>query len=70
MTEPGLRAVAEIIHDIDIKENKFDRPETVGVAACIAGICRGVRDDDDRLACGTTLLDGLLAHFSTKRETR
>ena len=37
--EPGLVAIGEVIHDIDIKDSKFARPETSGVAAMIAGLC-------------------------------
>jgi hypothetical protein len=71
VTEPvGLRALAEIIHDIDLKENKYTRLETVGVAACIAGMCKVHRDDEQRIAVGSALLEGLLAHFSTRKETR
>ena len=35
---PGLAALAEIIHDIDVKEAKFNRPETAGVEHLITGI--------------------------------
>jgi hypothetical protein len=38
LREPGLRAIAEIVHDIDIKDGKFGRPEAAGFATLIAGI--------------------------------
>lgn len=62
--EPGLAAIAEIIHDIDVKDGKFARPETPGVAACIAGLCRTTADDETRLARGTVVFDALLAQFA------
>lgn len=65
--EPGLAAVAEVVHDIDLKETKFGRPETPGFAACIAGLCRGHRDDEERLARGRVLFESLLAHFATRK---
>jgi len=68
LDEPGLAAVAEIIHDIDLKESKFGRPETAGVAACVAGLCRAHRDDDERLRLGSELFESLLAHYATKRD--
>jgi hypothetical protein len=68
LEEPGLRAVAEVVHDIDLKESKFGRPETPGVAACIAGLCRTHRDDDERLRLGGSLFESLLAHYATKKE--
>jgi hypothetical protein len=66
--EAGLVAVAEVVHDIDLKETKFDRPETVGFAACLVGLCRRHRDDAERLAHGGELFENLLAHFAAKKE--
>ena len=68
--DPALRAVAEIVHDIDLKESKFSRPETPGVAACIAGICKLNRHDEQRIAQGSALFEGLLAHFTPKAQLR
>ncbi|HEX7477474.1 MAG TPA: chromate resistance protein ChrB domain-containing protein, partial [Polyangiales bacterium] len=45
----GLRAVAEIIHDIDLKDEKFNRSEAAGVAMLIDGLTRAHADDDERL---------------------
>lgn len=60
---PGLEALAEIVHDIDLKESRFGRPETAGVAATILGICRMHADDEGRLAQGSALFEALLARF-------
>jgi hypothetical protein len=67
---PGLAQIAEVIHDIDLKDSKFERPETAGIAACLSGISRISTDDDDRLRRGTELLEALLQHYSTKKESR
>lgn len=61
VTAPGLRAVAEIVHDIDLKDQKFCRPETAGVAALIEGLCLAVRSDEERLDLGARLFEHLLA---------
>ena len=66
--EPGLVAVAEVVHDIDLKETKYDRPEAAGFAACLAGLCRRHRDDTERLTRGSELFENLLAHFATKKD--
>jgi hypothetical protein len=68
LEEPGLAAVAEVVHDIDLKEAKFGRPETLGFAACIAGLCRTHRDDDARLTRGSVLFESLLAHFAARKQ--
>lgn len=70
LRERGLGAIAEVVHDIDLKESKFGRPETAGIAAAIAGLCRTHRDDAERLAQGSALFESLLAHYATKQEGR
>jgi hypothetical protein len=65
--EPGIRALAEIIHDIDLKDSRFARPETPGVAAAIAGLCALHRADEVRLEMGFALFDHLKTHFSRRR---
>jgi hypothetical protein len=48
--ESGLRPVTEIVHEIDLKDAKFEHPETAGMEALITGVCSRVKDDDERLA--------------------
>jgi hypothetical protein len=52
LREPGLRALAEIVHDIDVKDGKFNRAEAPGVATLVAGIALTEREDVPRLALG------------------
>ena len=59
--DPALEAIAEIVHDIDVKDDRFGRAETAGVASLIRGITRSTSDDSERLGLGRTLLDGLYA---------
>ncbi len=66
--EPGLAAVAELIHDIDVKDGKFNRPETAGLAAQVAGLALLHREDEVRLARGAELFDELLTYFAKKRD--
>lgn len=68
ITEPGLQAVSEVIHDIDLKDNKFRRPETDGVAALIAGICLLHREDPTRLQCGTQLFEALQSYYARRKD--
>lgn len=66
--EPGLRELAEIIHDIDLKDARYERAETAGVAAQLAGLCVTERSDDQRLELGFVLFDQLNAFFARKRK--
>jgi hypothetical protein len=63
---PGLRAVAEVVHDIDVKDGKFGRPETAGVAAQLDGLASIEPSDDTRLTRGGAVFDALLAYFAQK----
>ena len=65
--EPGVSALAEIVHDIDLKESKFNRPETSGLAAAIVGLCSVHRDDEARLTAGFALFDYMKVHFAKRR---
>ena len=67
LTNRGLMAIAEIVHDIDLKDAKFQRPEAAGVDRLIAGIAMGHRDDESRLQRGAAVFDDLYAYFSRKR---
>lgn len=66
LREGGLRAIAEIVHDVDVKDGKFARPEAPGVAALVAGIAVAHREDEDRVALGGQMLDALLELFRRK----
>jgi hypothetical protein len=66
VSEPGLRPIAEIVHDIDLKDSKFARPETAGIDRLIAGIAMAHKDDDARLARGAAVFDDLHAYFRRK----
>lgn len=59
----GLTAIAEIVHDIDLKDEKFARPETAGVQSMVIGICGSVRDDEGRISAATPLFEGLYGFF-------
>ncbi len=63
----GVRAIGEVVHDIDLKDAKFERPETAGVAAVIVGLCQVHREDEARLDQGFALLDSLHRYFSRRR---
>ena len=61
LRDRALRAIGEIVHDIDCKDGKFDREETPGVAAMIEGLVRVTPDDGKRLERGAALFDQLYA---------
>jgi hypothetical protein len=61
LDDPSLRHVAEIVHDIDLKDAKFGREEAAGIGQLVAGIAAAHPDDEERLARGTALFEDLYA---------
>jgi hypothetical protein len=61
--DPALAAIAKIVHDIDLKDEKFGRPEATGVAMVLAGIARAHATDAERLRHGAAIFDGLHAQL-------
>jgi hypothetical protein len=68
ISDPGLGPIAEIVHDIDLKDAKFAREETPGIDRLIAGIAMANKDDEARLARGSALFDDLYEYFKRKRK--
>jgi hypothetical protein len=66
LDDPALAAIAEIIHDIDLKDGKYGREEAAGVRSLIAGIAASHVDDTQRLERGAVLLDDLYSSFAGK----
>ena len=66
LQDPALTAIGEIVHDIDIKDERYGRPETAGVASLISGIRAAWPDDPDRVERAGDALDGLVEHFRSQ----
>jgi hypothetical protein len=64
---PGLSDFAEIVHDIDLKDDKFNRLEAPGLAAIIDGLSDALRDDRKLLRQTGVIFDGLYALLSKKQ---
>jgi hypothetical protein len=64
LKDPALARVAEIIHDIDIKDGKFGRPEAHGVEQLVLGLLAANAEDERRLDRGFAMLDDLYRSFS------
>ncbi len=67
LEDRGLAAIAEIVHDIDVKDAKFGRPEVPGIDRLVAGIAMATKDDEDRLARGATVFESLYEYFRRKQ---
>lgn len=61
---PGLTALAELVHDLDLHDEKFGRPEAPGLLALLQGIAARYSADAERVEHGRRLFDQLYTHFT------
>ena len=66
----GLVAIGEIIHDLDIGDGKYGRPETSGLGAMLSGVCASTDDDLQRIASAGDALNQFHAYFSAREAER
>ena len=64
LTDPALRPIAEIVHDVDVKDAKYGREEAPGVGQVVAGIAAAHPDDEARLERGSALFEDMYALHS------
>lgn len=57
----GLRELGEIVHDIDLKDDKFHRLEATGLKVMIDGLCESIPEDRKRMQQAGAIFDGLFA---------
>jgi hypothetical protein len=57
LTDPGLRPIAEIVHEIDLRDGRHARPETAGIDAVLRGWAGF--SDTERESHGIALFEGL-----------
>jgi hypothetical protein len=69
LDDPALAEIAEIVHDIDLKDAKFGREEAAGIERVLAGIAAAHPDDAARLERGAQLFDELYALLGTKQQS-
>jgi hypothetical protein len=67
IADDAVRRIAEIVHDLDLKDDRFRHPETAGIERLIAGIVQGHDDDRARLDRGLALFDDLYSSYRTNK---
>ena len=62
-----LTQLAEIVHEVDLRDEKYRRDEARGIDLAIRGLLMALKDDQDVLTHGMTLFDGLYAALNEER---
>jgi hypothetical protein len=59
LPDKGVRAIAEIVHDLDLKDGKFGRAEAAGVRILLDGLMARTANDEERIDRAMTIFDDL-----------
>jgi hypothetical protein len=65
--DPALQQISQLVHDVDLKDHKFGRPDTPGFERLIAAIATAHRQDATRLERASAVLDDLYFYFGRGR---
>ncbi len=66
--DKALLSMAELVHEIDLKDQKFHRPESAGLDMVVRAISDATRNDEETLDLGSRILDAVFTRFSTKEQ--
>ena len=69
LQDKALAPLAEVVHDIDLKDAKFGRAVTDGFNALLTGLTASRPDDNQRMAEGAQLFENLYVYFHRHRES-
>jgi hypothetical protein len=64
IADSAVREIAEIVHDIDLKDGKFGRADAAGIQRLVVGLVLAQPEDEARLTRGFALFDDLYQSFS------
>jgi hypothetical protein len=68
LAQPGLAALAQIVHEADIGDERFSAPEAPGLDAVVRGLGI-IADDTGLLEMTAPIFDGLLRFEAAKGGT-
>jgi len=64
LKEPGLQGIAEIVHEIDLRDGHYARPETAGLELILKGWLQAGLPDKEIEQRGIALFEGLFTALS------
>jgi hypothetical protein len=68
LRDSALKPIAEIVHDLDLEDERYKRPEAAGVDRVIVGLAIARQPDETRLVQGGSMFENLYESF--RRRTR
>jgi hypothetical protein len=70
LKDAGLKDLAEIVHDLDLKDSKFGRPDAPGVQRLVDGLSASHPDSGARVTAAIPVFDALYASFGGRLPAR
>ena len=59
VNDPIISQIAEMVHDADLEDEKFDRKEAVGIDLMLKGLAHMKKSSDEILAAGISAVEAL-----------
>ena len=70
LKDPALRQIGEIVHDLDLKDGKFGRPDAAGIQRLVDGLSAAHADSGARVQAALPIFDTLFASFGGRIPAR
>ena len=67
LRDRALEEIAEIVHDIDLKDHKFNREEAPGIDVMVRSLASMHADDRKLVEAGSAMLDALYKHLGRRK---
>jgi hypothetical protein len=64
--DKALVEIGKIIHDLDLKDSRFKKPEAAGIGGLMSGLASTNKSDETRLERGSAIFDDLYQYFRRK----
>lgn len=65
ISDPAVTRIGQIVHDLDLKESRYEAPETVAVGRLVEGLRAMHADDRALLEQGISMFEALAQGFRT-----
>ena len=70
LTSPAVVRVGRIVHDLDMKDDKYGSPEVPAIGRLVEGLRASHTDDAALLKQGMTMVDALARSFESEEDVR
>ena len=70
IADPATVCLSQVIHDLDMKDERYGAPECAAVGRLVDGLRQLYRDDDELLAQGIVLIEALHRSFAGEQLDR